>query len=333
MKKLILILILFTSTIIFIPIQKAFAYSTADFYKGLYTDYTEQQASEWTYNLNTAQWYFDVIIKSTGINTDTLIYIPHRSATYYSSFELSIDTDRVIELLEYTDIDLLEDTSLDEYFIEGSYFSINEYMKDLSQDGGYYFDDDEIAITLDIEMQTTHSAGNGYSLLATSNRVIVAGVTSPFYQLLTNNESDDYSAGYSEGYFDGLEQGIINGRLDVFNRGSAYYGFIDTVSFDYVKGFSYGETGLVDQALIDVFQNGIATKINPGNGNYFIQEDSHDYIDGSNIGSAGAYESGYVDGGNESFQANIDKWIVPAIVIVLIVGGIIGMRQMRKRND
>ena len=138
----------------------------------------------------------------------------------------------------------------------------------------------------------------------------VTGVTSPFYQLLTNNATDDYNSGYSdgyvdgvakgttngilegynEGYFDGVAQGTTNGRLDVFNRGSAYYGFIDSASFDYQKGFSYGETGLVDQALIDVFQNGIGTKINPGDGDYFETEDSFDYIAGMTEGSDGAYE-------------------------------------------
>ena len=99
-------------------------------------------------------------------------------------------------------------------------------------------------------------------------------------------------------------------------------GFDNGEDVGYAKGYKVGQ----DDTAQSIFDNGVSEFD-------YIQANSKDYLDGINAGDIVSYEKGYIDGGNDSFQANIGDWIVPAIVIVLIVGGIIGMRQMRKRND
>ncbi len=46
------------------------------------------------------------------------------------------------------------------------------------------------------------------------------------------------------------------------------------------------------------------------------------YQEGLAVDQAQAYLKGYQDGSNDSFTGNIHKWIVPAIIIVIILGGI-----------
>ena len=56
------------------------------------------------------------------------------------------------------------------------------------------------------------------------------------------------------------------------------------------------------------------------------------FIAGSEATEAIAYEQGYLAGGKNSFMANLEKWMVPAIIIVLIAGGFIAFMKMRKEQ-
>ena len=44
-----------------------------------------------------------------------------------------------------------------------------------------------------------------------------------------------------------------------------------------------------------------------------------------------AYDKGYLDGSNDSFMASIKDWIVPAIIVVLFLGGAVSF-ILRKRE-
>lgn len=46
-----------------------------------------------------------------------------------------------------------------------------------------------------------------------------------------------------------------------------------------------------------------------------------------------AYDKGYRDGSNNSFLANMKDWIVPAIIVVIILGGFVTIIQKRKDGD
>ena len=140
-----------------------------------------------------------------------------------------------------------------------------------------------------------------------------------------------YTTGYSKGYENGSRVGITKGHNDLYTFGSNYYGLSEVNSFDYKKGLI--GTNVKNNTLEGVYDYGISAYIDPDTGLPFVQSGSKDYIDGQASSVGNAYNDGYIAGGNESFQANIGDWIVPAIVIVLIVGGIIGMRQARRRNE
>lgn len=325
MKKIFLLLTIITSMFIFIPTQTAYALTTADLNKVNYKDWTTEYDEYFILNNNIGTWYWDSIIKSTNISDDTLIYVPLRNSTYFTNLEFTIETD----IQDYYSIDLL-DSANDKYFIKGYYFSINKYMYDLSQDGQPYFSDEEITITLDFTMNTAHSAN--YYHLSRSLHVITAGINSPFYNILIQ----DITTGptYADGYQAGKTDGILEGRLQIFNYGSAYYGFVDSASFDYRKAY-YGNyenlQALTDAITLNIYENGIAMYTQPNSGDKYISQSSYDYNLALIEDPEGAYQQGYLDGSNNSFQANLHVWIVPAIIIVLIGGGFVTF-ALRKRE-
>lgn len=56
------------------------------------------------------------------------------------------------------------------------------------------------------------------------------------------------------------------------------------------------------------------------------------YLAGLQLNNGDAYDKGFIDGGNKSFMASIKNWIVPAIFLVLVGGGLVSI-VMSKRND
>lgn len=56
------------------------------------------------------------------------------------------------------------------------------------------------------------------------------------------------------------------------------------------------------------------------------------YHDGL-LDNSEAYQAGYNDGSNKSFLANIGDWIVPAIIVVLLGGGILSIMAIKKRES
>lgn len=73
---------------------------------------------------------------------------------------------------------------------------------------------------------------------------------------------------------------------------------------------------------------------------YWAYKDSGSYYTGSQAYSMGAlageniaYNEGYKKGSEESFTSGIQNWIVPAIVITLIGGGVLFMLQGRRKGE
>ena len=107
--------------------------------------------------------------------------------------------------------------------------------------------------------------------------------------------NDGYENGYSEGYDDGLQVG-------------------EQVGYD--NGYSTG------------YDNGYNNGYNEG------------YGDGVRATEPQAYQRGYDDGYNKAsnhapikFLSNIQVWLVPAIIIVVIAGIFVGYRRERHWND
>ena len=111
---------------------------------------------------------------------------------------------------------------------------------------------------------------------------------------ITDGYNDGYDAGYEDGYDDGHDDG-----------------------FD--EGYIIGEG--------DGYEEGISEGILTGDS---VQYDNG-YQDGVNDNSE-AYNAGYKAGGEGTFLANLGDWMVPAIIIVLLGGGILSIMAIKKRE-
>lgn len=66
-----------------------------------------------------------------------------------------------------------------------------------------------------------------------------------------------------------------------------------------------------------------------------ILKDEYDrgYDDGLLASQGEAYELGYQKGANESFIGTMDKWLVPAIIIVMILGGYFAIARKKREGE
>lgn len=53
------------------------------------------------------------------------------------------------------------------------------------------------------------------------------------------------------------------------------------------------------------------------------------FTEGTQVADQEIYDNGYLEGSKDIFLSNFDKWIVPAIFIVLVLGGLIAFRGRR----
>ena len=109
--------------------------------------------------------------------------------------------------------------------------------------------------------------------------------------------------------------------------------------FGYLVGL---EENITDNDAYRIgFDNGYNRGYNEGNEDGFEQGFEEGYNQGFEYGKTVEYEQGYNDGYNdgynegikEPFYSNFDKWIVPAIIIVVIAGIFVGYRRERYGGD
>lgn len=97
-------------------------------------------------------------------------------------------------------------------------------------------------------------------------------------------------------------------------------GYADTTS-----GFSYGfELG---------DERGYSRGFDIGKNTGLSQGEIIGYDKGLRETEERVYQTAYDKGANDSFLANFDKWIVPAIIIVLFGGGFIAIMNIRRRDE
>ena len=151
-----------------------------------------------------------------------------------------------------------------------------------------------------------------------------------------------YNTGYSQGvndsqfqYWDAFNNGSNWAKEEIYNNGIGNLplpdgtGFYDeTLSYDYLLGHTVGYAYAESVIPQDIYDNGIESSYPTFNAML-----SHDFISGVAMDDAYAYDQGFIDGGNNSFMAGIEVWIVPAIIIVLIGGGFIAFAKMRNKGD
>lgn len=115
--------------------------------------------------------------------------------------------------------------------------------------------------------------------------------------------ADAYDEGYADGYSLGYAQGYDVGEGDGYIAGGEGYDI----------GYADGQD--------DMYDNGSDTY-------GYDQTGSQDYIDGMVIGG-----SSNVNAGITNFMNNFDKWIVPAIVVVILLGGFLSIAVIKRRGD
>lgn len=120
--------------------------------------------------------------------------------------------------------------------------------------------------------------------------------------------NNDYSDGYNQGYDDAQDYYITtvvpNEKSLSYNQARSFFGIF--INDQWYSASAYG-----------------VLRYNEG------FDDGYD--DGILITAGEAYDKGFIEGGNASFVGNIHNWIVPAIIIVLFLGGAVTV-FMRKRE-
>jgi len=98
---------------------------------------------------------------------------------------------------------------------------------------------------------------------------------------------------------------------------------------DYNSTYSAGFAEGNEQGYIDGYSEGYGVGYTEGYNN--------GYDIGKEISQGEAYDLGYTDGYNdgstESFIANLNKWIVPAIIIVMLAGGFFAITRKKRDGD
>ncbi len=162
------------------------------------------------------------------------------------------------------------------------------------------------------DFQTILKPGNKYIYMEDSNPPWVAAfwfVSSPDYEYtlgyMRGLEGD--GTGYTEGYEVGIRaaEGLLAGEYQRGLQNGYASGFQDGLNKGYRDGF----------------------------------DDAYDEIITSDEYTL-AYENGFKDGekskivqNNQSFYSGIEKWLVPAIIVVLVVGGFMSISALKRREQ
>lgn len=126
-----------------------------------------------------------------------------------------------------------------------------------------------------------------------------------------------------------------------FNRDTALYVLYhaDYGSIDYQTGFNDGYEAGSEDGFLDGYNQGYDTGYNTGYNlgrgegydlGYDIgYDEGYDigYDEGLKVSQSEAYNKGYNDGSKDSFLAKINTWLVPAIILVFIVGIFVTYRR------
>lgn len=182
-------------------------------------------------------------------------------------------------------------------YVDINYIAVHKMNPDL---GGLYIDFDGSTHILDYN--------TGYSTF----EIIRFQYYIPDYTL-----NDAYNNGYTDGYIDGkaaadelkFEQGYIVG----YDEG--FYDGYDSGNIDgYGEGFEIGRSQGYDEGYYD----GINT----------LDDYMQGYEDGFKAG-----EKSKIAQNNEAFYNSIEKWLVPAIITVIILGGIVSIIAIKRREQ
>lgn len=153
-----------------------------------------------------------------------------------------------------------------------------------------------------------------------------------------------------------------NQYVFITDFGDVRFYFYGSPDFDYYKGFQDGQA-LSGEQSYNAYRNGYEAGIKAAEGliaSEYLRGRQHGYEsgydDGVNKGYQDGfddaydeivssdeytlgYENGFKDGeksriaqNNQSFYSNIEKWLVPAIIVVIVLGGIMSISALKRRE-
>ena len=140
-----------------------------------------------------------------------------------------------------------------------------------------------------------------------------------------------YMVGYGDGYNFGLEQSYWEGHQDGYEHGYLV-GYDDGENAGYNAGYDYGYNVGYDE--------GKEYGINFGREHWYSEGYEYGYNAGYDDGENAGYNDGFKAGekskiaqNNEAFYKSIEKWLVPAIITVILVGGIVSIIAIKRREE
>ena len=140
-----------------------------------------------------------------------------------------------------------------------------------------------------------------------------------------------YMVGYGDGYNFGLEQSYWEGHQDGYEYGYLV-GYDDGENAGYNAGYDYGYNVGYDE--------GKEYGINFGREHWYNVGYEYGYNAGYDDGENAGYNDGFKAGekskiaqNNESFYKSIEKWLVPAIITVIVLGGIVSIIAIKRREQ
>lgn len=162
-----------------------------------------------------------------------------------------------------------------------------------------------------IAFSTILKPGNFYCWLASVNSFYLDGKTPDYiYQLGYITGQDDSSNNASRAYQDGYEAGIKSAE-----------GLIES---EYQRGLQNGYASGYDDGFNKGYQDGF--------------DDAYDEIITTDEYTLG-YDNGFKAGekskiaqNNQSFYSGIEKWLVPAIIVIIVLGGIMSISALKRRE-
>lgn len=140
----------------------------------------------------------------------------------------------------------------------------------------------------------------------------------------------------------GYEQGYVVGRSEGFNEGydlGYSRGYEEGESDGYEHGYDTGYDLGLEVGREEGYENGYSVGESDGLSRGYEQGYDNGYNDGVLATESEAYEKGFSDGqksklaeNNEKFYSGIEKWLVPAIIAVILLGGFVTI-AVRKRKE
>lgn len=196
---------------------------------------------------------------------------------------------------------------------------------------GYMGANDEVGINDKIKLLFFNTTDNDYRIyLDCSNNTIV--YTNAKLDINLNN----YTYVISNSYMNILLVPAHNTLTLTFGESTeeTYLTRLYMENVGLNQGYSNGINQGSSEGYLDGFGDGVSVGQGQGYSSGFAIGESQGYESGYSDGLANnsGYEVGYQDGSNDSFQANIHVWIVPAIILVLIGGGFFAIWSKKRQE-